>query len=369
MNKILTIIIPSYNMEAYLPKCLGSLIIDDKQLLQKLDIIVVNDGSKDRTSEIAHEFQVKYPDVFRVVDKKNGHYGSCINAALPIARGCYIKVLDADDYVNTESFESYCKIVFNEAEKGDAGADMLVSSYQNVMNDGKGMDIVDFGLNERAEYYTLVEYPATSPRFTIHAVAYRTSMLIKMGYRQTEGICYTDTEWIIEPMSRVRRFRYFHNAVTCYRLGRDGQSMDAATFARDFQNVANITIGIIQRYDRMLDGCESLSLGYYHLQILDMVKMVYLCWREGYEGYKAMVDISDFEKKIKGRADFYEQAGDFSLGVVHYRFYYVRDWRRWHCRYTFAWLAYRVVMMLLIPYCAVKSKISRRKRVVDAVKS
>ena len=75
MKKLLSIIVPSYNMGAYLPKCLGSLIIEDKELLQKLDIIVVNDGSKDRTSEIANEFEAKYPGVFRVIDKANGHYG------------------------------------------------------------------------------------------------------------------------------------------------------------------------------------------------------------------------------------------------------------------------------------------------------
>ena len=80
-EKLLSVIIPSYNMEAYLPKCLGSLLIDDKELLQRLDVIVVNDGSKDRTSKIAHDFEVKYLGVFRVIDKENGNYGSCINAA------------------------------------------------------------------------------------------------------------------------------------------------------------------------------------------------------------------------------------------------------------------------------------------------
>ena len=64
MDKLLTIIVPSYNMEAYLPKCLGSLVINAKELLQKLDIIVVNDGSKDRPSEIAHEFEKNHPSVF-----------------------------------------------------------------------------------------------------------------------------------------------------------------------------------------------------------------------------------------------------------------------------------------------------------------
>ena len=66
-EKILSIIIPSYNMEAYLPKCLKSLIISDERLFDKIDVVVVNDGSTDHTSEIAHGFE--YPGVFRVIDK------------------------------------------------------------------------------------------------------------------------------------------------------------------------------------------------------------------------------------------------------------------------------------------------------------
>lgn len=68
-EKILSIIIPSYNMEAYLPKCLKSLIISDERLFDKIDVVVVNDGSTDHTSEIAHGFESEYPGVFRVIDK------------------------------------------------------------------------------------------------------------------------------------------------------------------------------------------------------------------------------------------------------------------------------------------------------------
>ena len=64
--------------------------------MQKLEVIVVNDGSKDRTSEIAHGFEAMHPGVFRVIDKANGHYGSCINAGLKNASGPYVKVLDVD---------------------------------------------------------------------------------------------------------------------------------------------------------------------------------------------------------------------------------------------------------------------------------
>ena len=127
-DKILSIIVPSYNMEAYLPKCLGSLIIDDKELLQELDVIVVNDGSKDRTSELAHEFAANYPGVFRVIDKPNGHYGSCINAALPLVAGVFVKVLDADDWLDTEVLKSFLRTLLT-SESSNEKVDLFLTDF------------------------------------------------------------------------------------------------------------------------------------------------------------------------------------------------------------------------------------------------
>lgn len=99
MENILSIIIPTYNMEKYLDKCLASLIIEDKELMRQLEVLVVIDGAKDRSSEIAHTYQNRFADTFRVIDKENGNYGSCINRGLKEATGRYVKVLDADDYL------------------------------------------------------------------------------------------------------------------------------------------------------------------------------------------------------------------------------------------------------------------------------
>ena len=95
MEKLLSVIIPTYNMEALLPQCLDSLLVP--QMVEALDVIIVNDGSKDQSLEIANSYAEKFPNVFCVIDKKNGNYGSCINAALPTIRGKYVKILDADD--------------------------------------------------------------------------------------------------------------------------------------------------------------------------------------------------------------------------------------------------------------------------------
>ena len=100
-------------MEKYLDKCLTSLIVsDDKMPL--LEVLVINDGSKDRSSEIAHSYEQKYPQTFRVIDKENGNYGSCINRGLKEATGKYVKVLDADDWFDTNNLSNvmfFCLIV------------------------------------------------------------------------------------------------------------------------------------------------------------------------------------------------------------------------------------------------------------------
>ena len=107
MDKILTIVIPTYNMEKYLDKCLTSLLFNDKDLLKQLEVLVVIDGSKDRSSLIAHSYEKKYPETFRVIDKENGTYVSCIKRGLKEATGKYIKILDADDSFDTTNLRSF----------------------------------------------------------------------------------------------------------------------------------------------------------------------------------------------------------------------------------------------------------------------
>ena len=104
-QKILSIIVPTYNMEKYLSYCLDSFLIDKNR--DKLEVIIVNDGSKDRSLDIAKEYVSRAADVFRVIDKKNGNYGSCINAALPVVNAKYVKVVDSDDSVDTVHLDEF----------------------------------------------------------------------------------------------------------------------------------------------------------------------------------------------------------------------------------------------------------------------
>ena len=222
-EKILSIIVPSYNMEKYLPKCLGSLVVAP-ELMERLEVLVVNDGSKDRTSEIAHEFAEKYPQAFRVIDKPNGHYGSCVNRGLSEAMGAYVKVLDADDYFYTESLANYLVELKKICAHDSAMPDLILTDYDSV--DARSnipsrrtyayKPGVQLPMDGHLNSFVLVQ---------MHAVTYRTELLRDIGYRQTEGIMYTDVEWTTYPLPYVKTFSYLPLNLYAYLVGREGQSM------------------------------------------------------------------------------------------------------------------------------------------------
>ena len=110
---VLSVIIPAYNMESYLERCLQSLLVE-AEMLPMLDILVMNDGSRDATSKIGHRYQELYPGTIRVIDKENGHYGSCVNRGLEEARGTFVKILDADDSFSTEVLVRFLSFLSSE---------------------------------------------------------------------------------------------------------------------------------------------------------------------------------------------------------------------------------------------------------------
>ena len=112
MNKILSVVVPTYNVKNYLDRCLLSLTADE-HTLRDLDIIIVNDGSLDSSLEIAKRYEKKYSESITVIDKENGGHGSTINTGLKYAIGKYFRVLDSDDWVNTLDFKPFIKDLKN----------------------------------------------------------------------------------------------------------------------------------------------------------------------------------------------------------------------------------------------------------------
>jgi glycosyltransferase involved in cell wall biosynthesis len=120
--KLLTVAIPAYNAEKYLDRCIFSLLNNEK-VIDRLEVIIVNDGSVDRTLAIANSYRKKFPGTIKVINKKNGGHGSTINAALSIATGKYFRVLDSDDWFNIIDFPKF----INSLDKIDA--DVILTNY------------------------------------------------------------------------------------------------------------------------------------------------------------------------------------------------------------------------------------------------
>ncbi len=312
MDKILSIIVPSYNMEAYLPKCLGSLVIDDKELLQKLDVIVVNDGSKDRTSEIAHGFEAKYPGVFRVIDKQNGHYGSCINAALPVATGTFVKVLDADDSFDREGFEKFLRELLDQETRHPNSVDVFFTDYVRVNADDIVIKTYSMGLpTDRA--FSLGEL---SSKFIsdlwMQAVTYRLEMFKDLNYKQLEGIPFTDSQWIFHPMSRVRLASCIPEVVYRYLVGRDGQTIDPVYYVKNLYATRLITERLMEDYASLVEKGTAGGKAYIEERLFARIMLVYR-----YHLLLARKELADedaalcvFDKKIQALLPcLYERAG------------------------------------------------------------
>ncbi len=101
MEKTLSISIAAYNVEEFLKNTLDSLVAPE--IMDDIEVLIIDDGSKDNTAAIGKEFVDKYPNSFKVISKPNGGYGSTINAAIDAATGQYFKTLDGDDWYDTEN--------------------------------------------------------------------------------------------------------------------------------------------------------------------------------------------------------------------------------------------------------------------------
>lgn len=213
--KTLAISIAAYNQEKYLDRCLQSLIIPS---VDDLEIFVVNDGSKDKTSEIAHRWAEQYPKSIFVIDKENGHYGSCCNASLKQATAKYFRLLDADDYFNSAELEKFVgslkqidadmvittHVICNTPPRKIAPGKELIGNVYNLCD-------VDFNNNNLCDCYGM------------HGTTYKTKVLKDSGLRLTEGCCATDTEFAYFPLVYCKTIAFFDYELYMYQTDVEGQ--------------------------------------------------------------------------------------------------------------------------------------------------
>lgn len=340
VGKILTLIIPSYNMEHYIGKCLDSLLIHCH--LNAVEVIVVNDGSQDRTSEIAHRYERMYVGIITVLDQVNGNYGSCINHALAVASGKYVKILDADDSFDTIHFERFISFLLQ------TDADLVLSDYVIVNTDGEITEKPYFNCSKLSSqgYDDVVDL--ASPDFIawiqMHAVTYRTELLVKMGYRQCEGLSYTDQQWIFAPMIYVKMVVFFHLPVYRYLIGREGQTMDPRVMKKQARHLDEVIWNMLDDFNRYRADIVDERLPYFYGRLSALIKGKYvnsLC----HYSLNLKKELLAFDWQLKSRCPEIYDYIQRPILVRGFRFSYVEFWRR-H-RHVPIW-AVRILSRLLI---------------------
>ena len=240
--KQLTIAVPAYNAEQYIEKCLDSMVNSKSpegiSPDPRLEVIVINDGSKDKTEEKAKEYEKRFPNIVKVISKENGGHGSGINTGIKEASGRYFKVVDSDDWVETENIPD----ILDALEKIDA--DVVVTGYKSI--------------NERTgrvqEYSTSCDYVNTvigmeeftqifqniGASYQFHGLCYRTDFYRGLDLRLSEKVSYEDQEYAVLPFAKAKTIVILSYFFYVYRLGSSGQTVDyknQASHAEDMKLV------------------------------------------------------------------------------------------------------------------------------------
>lgn len=222
--KLLSIAIPCYNSEAYMKKCVDSLLVGGEDV----EIIIVDDGSKDSTAEIADEYAATYPSIVKAVHQENGGHGAAVNAGMQHAEGLYFKVVDSDDWVKKDA---YLKVLdtLRELAGGAHALDMLVCNFvyekegekrKKVMHYRHILPVGKLFKWEDCHHFVKGHY------ILMHSVIFRTRLLRECGLQLPEHTFYVDNIYVFEPLPYVKNLYYLDVNLYRYYIGREDQSVN-----------------------------------------------------------------------------------------------------------------------------------------------
>jgi len=256
MQKLITFAIPSYNSEAYLDKCVNSLLVAGEEA----EIIIVNDGSTDKTAEIADNYQAKYPTIVRAVHKPNGGHGSGVNKGLELASGLYYKVVDSDDYLQADALKALLDTIREHVRNG-VEADLYITNFvydkvyensQYVSHYRQKMPVNRFfGWNEVKPLHAW-------KMLLMHSLLYKTENLRASGMVLPEHTFYVDNIYAYQPLPYTKKLFYLDVDLYMYYIGRSDQSV--------------MRENMFKRYDQQIRVMTCMLNAYTYEQIKKMDK-------------------------------------------------------------------------------------------------
>jgi len=241
--KLLTVIVPCFNSQDYMHNCIDSLLPGGSEL----EIILVNDGSTDNTSDIANDYAQRYPKQIQAIHQANAGHGGAINAGLAVGTGEYIKIVDSDDWVDEQSLRQIMTQL--RTFTPNHRPDVLISNYvyekvgkrrktamryTNVFPQG---ELVTW---EQTRPFRLGQY------MMMHALMYRRDILAKSALSLPTHTFYVDSLYAYVPLAQCETLYYMNVDFYRYFIGRQDQSVQEKTMIRRVDQHLRVTLAMIQ---------------------------------------------------------------------------------------------------------------------------
>ena len=268
--KLLSFAVPCYNSEAYMEKCIESLLAGGEEV----EILIIDDGSKDRTAEIADGYAEKYPTIVKAIHKENGGHGSAVNTGIANATGLYFKVVDSDDWVKEEVYRQILAKL-HELTGGETTLDMLISNFvyekagekrRKVMRYRHALPVDQMFTWDDVHHFHKGQY------ILMHSVIFRTKLLRECGIQLPEHTFYVDNIYVFEPLPFVRNMYYMDVNFYRYFIGRDDQSVNEKVMIKRIDQQIRVNKLMVDAYI----NCKSTNkqLKAYMFSYLDIITTV-----------------------------------------------------------------------------------------------
>lgn len=298
MEKLITFAIPCYNSEAYMEKCIQSLLGagDDTEIL------IINDGSKDRTGEIADSYARKYPDTVSVVHQENGGHGEGVNQGIRLGRGKYYKVVDSDDRLDPEALKTMLGYI-RENENNGVHIDMYISNYvYDHVADGtqKAMKYDEIFPHAKACDWEATKKFNFTKYLMMHSVIYRMQLLRDIGLELPKHTFYVDNLYMYYPFPFVKSIFYVDVDLYYYFIGREDQSVNEKNMIKRIDQQIRVT--------KLMTECHDLNelkktqphlykYMFHELSMMYMISTVFLFASKDQDNYKKNTELWDFLKQ------------------------------------------------------------------------
>ena len=309
MEKILTVVIPSYNTEIYIEECMPHFF--DDRILNDVEILIINDGSKDNTAVLAEKYVEKYPNTVRVITKENGGHGSVINRGIVEAKGKYFKIVDGDDWVIGENF---VKLVQNLKQ---VDVDMILNPYVQYHIIRKTESIEENAIKDYGVVKQFDEVARELNPLELHRITFRTSILRDNHIKMQEKCYYEDSEYDLYPTPYINTVIFYEEPVYVYRVGSPTQSVNISNAVKNLDMHYIILKNMIGFYHNLSNDISREKRDYIIRFINSRIQSHYGIYLKIKLGKGARKGMMEFDTELKElSSELYEKSMTLPIRLI-----------------------------------------------------